>query len=170
MAESDYHSTEMQTSGGFQVKVSPNELTITKSVGAWTYLILGLAFFGVVFVFLRRFPPFLFVLLAVYVFGYFYGRVHNLRCTREYLEVIDVFAWPRRARTRRYLQAQVRDIRRGIVSYDFGRPGRPVFGLVFNAGGERIPMLHDVSGREAQMIFDELQRLGYHISFDPTLR
>lgn len=170
MAESASYSTEMRTSGGFRIEVSPDELTITKSVGAWTYLIFGLVFFGFVVISLRRFPPFLFLVLAVYVFVYFYGRVHNLRCTREYLEVIDVFAWPRKARTRRYKRTDVRDIRRAVVNYDWRRPGGPIYGLVFNVGGERIPTLHDVSGREAQMIFDELQRLGYHISWDPSLR
>jgi hypothetical protein len=166
MADSASYSTEVQTSGGFRLEVSPDELTVTKlTPGLWICLIFGLVSLW----FCSALgAPVLLLGLAVLVLGYFFVRVRNLRCTREYLKVIDVFAWPRETRTMSYKRGDVRDIRLGVVAY--ARYSIPITGLVFNVGDKRIKTLYGLRGREAQKIFDELQRLGFHISYVPAMR
>jgi hypothetical protein len=170
MTESASYSTEVQTSDGFRIEVSPDELTVTTvtSIGTWllTCLTYG-AFLYVVYVLISggRPPIVLLLALAVLVLQYFLVGVQNLRFTRADLEVIDVFRL-RPARTRSYKRDDVREIRVGVVSHS--RYG-PILGLIFEVGDMRFKVLSGLRGREAQKILEELERLGFHLSQDPAM-
>lgn len=169
IAGSAANSTEIEISGGFEIEVSPDELTVTKA-GAistrarlWMYLLYALAFCYILlsagwsssFIFLG-------VLLAAGIFRYLFVGVHNLRCTRENLEVIDVVCG-QTERTWSYPRSDVKGIRFGTVSFSrYGSTG----GLMFEVEGKRIKALYGLKCIEAQKILDELQRLGFDISQD----
>jgi len=107
----------------------------------------------------------LLLLLAVGVLRYFFFGVRNLRCTRENLEVIDVFRG-RAKRTRSYRRGDVGGIRFGSVS--FSRYG-PTGGLISEVAGKRINTLYGLRCIEAQKVLDELQRLGFNVCHDPGM-
>ncbi len=180
MAESASYSTEVQTSGGLRIEVSPDALTITSvtSILTWllTYLTYG-AFFYLSYVLVSggRPSPVLLFLLAALVLQYFVlgdiVGVQSLRFTRENLEVIDIFRF-RPTRTKSYKRDDVREIRVGAVTS--GRCGNPIAGLIFEVGDEQFKAfygqpVYGLRGREAQKIVEELQRLGFHLSHDPAM-
>lgn len=159
--------TSAQTSGGFRIDIGNDGLAVTaispfrfSRPSRKTYLLLGLAFCvglsllqasGSVFVIGAAF------VLVVLILRYTFVETHNLRCTRDNLEVIDLVRG-RTRKTRVFLRTAVREIRFGPVSY--GRYGA-VCGLIFTVADEKVKVLSGLQCVEAQKILDELQRLGY---------
>lgn len=170
VAESSPDSTELQTSGGFRIEISPEQLSVTDDTSAksplWLYLTYA-AFLCYVLVSEGRSSAFLFLLLlsAIRAFQYLFVGVHNLRCTRENLEVIDVFHG-RAKKTRSYKRSDVTGISFGTVSFSrYGATG----GMIFEAAGKRIKALYGLKCVEAQKLLNELQRLGFDVCRDPGM-
>lgn len=169
MAGSAAHSVEPQISGGFRIEISPDELTVTEFTSArtrlWVYLTYAVVFCCLLVSAGRSSEIFLLLLLGASVFRYLFVGVHNLRCTRENLEVIDIF-YGRTRRTRSYKRNDVSGTRFGAVSLSkYG----PTGGLIFEVAGSRIKALYGLRCVEAQKVLDELQRLGFDVCRDPGM-
>jgi hypothetical protein len=170
MAELAPDSTEVRVSGGFRIEISPDELVVSEARSTEASFAIYLTY-GVLFLFIlyklvltNRFLPFFALLLAIVV-RYLFVGIHNLRCTRETLEVIDIFHG-RAKQTKFYTRSEVKTIRFGAVSYSkYGGIG----GLIFEAAGKRIKTLYGLKCAEAQDILDELQRLGFDVYRDPGM-
>jgi hypothetical protein len=105
------------------------------------------------------------ILLVLATLRYWLVGIHDLRCTRDGLAVIDVFHG-RKTKTRFFPRAEVRRVRFGAVSYSkYGA----TCGLIFTAADKSIKTLSGLKCIEAQEILDELQRLGYNVVHDPTM-
>jgi hypothetical protein len=170
-------SVRVQTTGGFRIETHPDEIIVTKAVSAedatatkrWLrYCAYGALLSCALFALLisaRRYPLFLTILLAIAVLQYLFGGVHNLRCTRESLDVVDI-VHGRIRRTRSFPQSEVKRVRFAAVSYSkYGA----ITGLVFTAAGKNIKTLYGLKCVEAQQILYEIQRLGYDVEHDVAM-
>ncbi len=171
MAENADCSTDLQTSGGFRIEITPVGLTVEKAAETqtlWIYLIYAVIFcyFFYALVSVGRPASFLLLLpLAVGVIQYWFVGIHNLRCTRENIEVIDVI----RGRTRRvrsYPRDSVKGIRYGGVSFSMYSS---ICGLILEVEGKPVKTLYGLKCVEAKKILDELQRLGFNVCHDPAM-
>lgn len=166
MAESECHSTELLVSGGFRIEIAADELTVTKTRGKNKYLVLPLAVFVGYLVWDNR-SSWLLILLVAALFGirYWFSAIHNLRCTRETVEVIDIL--PGRAqKTTSYARVDVKEVRFGEVG--LSRYGS-VNGLIFDVADKKVKTLSGLESPEAQRILNELQRLGFNTYNDPGM-
>jgi hypothetical protein len=169
MTESECHSAELQVSGGFRIEISPDELTVTEAKAKHRYLsyLVSAVFIGyLIILVLARGPSSFWVLLLVAaggLWGWFTG-VHNVRCTREMVEVTDIL--PGRVKRTTYARAEVKEVKFGAVS--IARYGS-VNGLIFEVAGKPIKTLYGLRSIEAQRILDELQRLGFNVYSDPGM-
>lgn len=148
------------------IEISQDELTVTKDrskentfstylVGCVVALCFAL-YWGL---------PFSLFLLTMVGIGYLLSRAHNLRCTRETLEVIDIIHY-QGSETRSFSRTEVKGICFGAVSYSkYGA----ICGLVFEAAGKKIKMLYGLKSPEAQKILGELERLGFDVIWDPGM-
>jgi len=100
--------------------------------------------------------------LAIMGLPYWFGKAHNMRCTHQVLEVIDVRRG-RTVQTSSYSRAEVNGIKFGAVAYS--RYGAQC-GLIFEVAGKRIKMLYGLKCVEAQKILHELQNLGFDVCLD----
>jgi hypothetical protein len=163
------YPTDVETSGGFRIETSPEKLTVTRAMSSkarlWIYLTYAFIFFYLLFSVGRSSAFLLLLLLAIGGLRYLFNGVHNLRCDRNNLEVIDIFPG-RTKRTRSYNQSEVSGIRFGAVSFSrYGANG----GLIFEVAGKKIKLLYGLKCIEAQKILDELQRLGFNVLHDPGM-
>jgi hypothetical protein len=177
MTEAAPHIIGIHTSGGFRIETYPDEIVVTKVASAESptgrmrfvrYLAYGALLSCASFALLisaRQFLPFVVIFLAVAILRYLLVGIHNLRCTRDGLDVIDVFHG-RKEKTRLFPRAEVKRVRFGAVSYSkYGA----TCGLIFTAAGKNIKTLSGLKCIEAQEILDELQRLGYDVVHDPAM-
>lgn len=165
------HQAELQTSGGFRIEVSQEGLAAIRDTSLMSrfmlYLFYGFLFLYAVYAFQFQkdnFVPVL-IVLAIFLIGYLFAQDHNLRCTRDNLEVIDVLHG-RTIRTRSFQRSEIKDIRFGIVSM-FSKYA--VCRLIFYGGRQNIKSLYNLKCIEAQTILNELQHLGYDVSIDPGM-
>lgn len=167
MVGSELYPTDVETSGGFRIAVSPDELSVSESsqMQKRAYLIYAVFFCCVLLT--AGWSTVSFVVLAALGVGIFRGflSVHNLRCTRERLDVIDTVLG-RVRRTRSFPRADVKRVMFGAVSLS---KWGTVNGLVFEATGKRIKLLYGLQSVEAQKILEELRRLGFEVHCDPGM-
>jgi hypothetical protein len=171
MAETTSPPTELQTSGGFRIQISQEGLSATQDNSLISrfmlYLFYCFLFLYAVYAFQfqrANFVPVL-IVFAIFLPGFLLSQDHNLRCTRNALEVIDVLHG-RTRRTRSFQRSEIKDIRFGVVS-PFSKYSS--CGLIFTVAGKNIKSLYGLKCVEAQKILNELQRLGYDVSFDPDM-
>lgn len=168
MAGVTVNSPETQVSGGFRLEVSSDEFSVAEATSTrtrlWTSLLYAVVF-GYILVSAAFSASSIITIGVLFLAGalqYLFVGVHNLRCTRDYLQVIDVIRG-RTTRTRSFLRTEVKDIRFGAVS--FSRYGS-IGGLIFEVAGKKIKALYGLRCIEAQKILDELQRLGFDVCRD----
>ena len=168
MNETVTSSSNALTSGGFRIEISPNGMAVTEATSrkAWVSRYLTYAAVAACYAaFSSDRYSWLWVLLLLGladVFRRMIVGVHNLRCTTENLEVIDVFLG-RSEETRTFPRAEVRQVRFGAVSFSrYGNNG----GLIFEAERERVKVLYGLKCIEAQKILEELKRFGFDILVD----
>ena len=167
MADTLAPATQVQNSGGFRIETSADALTVAEATSTsqrlWMYVFYTLL---IGWLLIRSISEKQYILLAIVLLlavGILRGlSVHNLRCTRDNLEVIDVF-YPRTRRIRAYARTDVKQIRFGPASFSkYGAIG----GLIFEATGKRIKVLYGLKCVEAQAILDQLRRLGFDVFAD----
>lgn len=171
ITESAGSSTAPQDSGGFRIEVSPDKLSVIKTQQTRRGLSLFLTYAAGACWLLLRSPDrlllsvVLLLVLGIGIARYFCGADHNLQCTREYLELVDVVRG-RVRQTRQFTRAEVERIHFGTVRQSqYGSTG----GLIFNVAGKRIKTLYGLKCVEAQRIIDQLQRLGFDVWHDPGM-
>ena len=168
MIESECLSTELLVSGGFRIESSPDEITVTEAKSResyFRYLVIAV-FIGYLIIVVLAQPSSFWILLLVAaggLWGWFRG-VHNVRCTRETVEVTDIL--PGRVKRTSYARTEVKEVRFGTVS--IARYGS-VNGLIFEVADKSIKTLYGLRSIEAQRILDELQRLGFRVYSDPGM-
>jgi hypothetical protein len=167
MAVPAAHLTEVQNSSGFRIETSADALTVIEARSAGQrlteYAIYALLIGWCVIKAVSEGQYFILVIAAALAIGILRGlSIHNVRCGRDNLEVIDVFCG-RTTGTRSYAQTDVKRIRFGAVSFSkYGSVG----GLIFEVSGERVKVLYGLKCIEAQKILSELQRLGFDVLVD----
>ena len=159
-------STDVRISGGFRIEISPQELIVTKtgSSAVSTLVLLAVLALGALLSDSSLVYSAI-VVSAVLIGWYLSGVDHNLRCTRERLEVLDVFQI-RAPKTRTYPCSDVKQIAFSAVS--FSKYGS-INGLAFEACGKRVKMLYGLKSVEAKIILDELERLGFDVFHDVAM-
>ena len=173
MDESECHSTELLVSGGggFRIEISPDEVTVTeaKEKGRYLSYLVSAVFIGYLIIQVLAQPSSFWILLLVAaggLWGWFKGvhGVHNVRCTRETVEVTDILSG--RVKRTSYARTEVKEVRFGTVSVaSYGA----VNGLIFEVADKPITTLFGLRPIEAQRILDELQRLGFKVYSDPGM-
>jgi hypothetical protein len=165
MAESESPSTEVLVSGGFRIEISLNEIAVTGAKGNKKYIPILLAAVFIGYLLNRSSPFWILVIIAMAGLQYWFRGVHNMRCTRETLEVTDVS--PGRAnRIKSYARTDVKEVRFGEVAVSkYGGTG----GLIFQVADKQIKTLYGLKPIEAQRILNELQRLGFDVYQDPGM-
>ncbi len=171
MAESECHATELLVSGGFRIEISPDQLTVTESKEKGRYLsyLVSAVFIGYLIIVVLARPSSFWVLLLVAaggLWGWFKGvhGVHNVRCTRETVEVTDIL--PGRVKRTSYARTEVKEVKFGGVSV--ARYGA-VNGLIFEVENKSIQTLYGLRPIEAQRILEELKRMGFNVYSDPGM-
>lgn len=162
-------SPEIVVSGGFRMEVSPDELRVSKSKPRqgmlWVSVVYAALFSFLLLAHgLNAALIFLGLLFAGHVYSFLLGS-RSLLCTREDFSVISVF--PRRQKiTKTYPRAQVENVVFGTVSFSkYGANN----GLIFRLKDKRVKALGGLKSIEADLILNELERLGYKVGRDPAM-
>jgi hypothetical protein len=168
------HLTGVQLSGGFRIESLPDELTVTRDAwlsfsslrSRWAYFLLLSFWLLVLAVSAGRF--FYIGIALGFVTGflrYMFAEVHNLHCTRDSLDVIDVVRG-RQKRTRSFPRTEVKNISYRALNYPMGAQHAT---LVVTLATQRIEALYRLKCVEAQQILYEIQRLGYDVEHDVAM-
>jgi hypothetical protein len=104
-------------------------------------------------------------LLVVAIVQFVFAKIHDVRCTRDSLEVIDI-SHGGTVRTRSFLKSEIKRVRFGTVSYS---RYSAVTGLLFTAQSNDIKALYGLKCIEAQAILEEIQGLGYDVEHDVAM-
>ncbi len=171
MTETAPHLIGVRTTGGFQIETRQDELIVTASLLTGrkrlvSYLACGIIFSCIFLFSASRYSLFFVIFLAIIIaLQYAFTGIHNLRCDRDSLDVIDVFHF-RPKRTRSFRRDEVKRVRFGAVSYSkYGA----ICGLVFTVASKDIKSLYGLKCVEAQRILREIQRLGYDVEHDVAM-
>lgn len=166
---------ETVAAGGFRIEIGPDELTVTADRKTKEHSVLYMlvaVLSAPIYIFTLIFGshgywPYL--LIAVFLIvspaalrNWRRGQ-NTLHCTRESLEVINLFRRRIRATTP-YRKEEVKRIEFGVVSGSFS--DHPSCGLIFTVAGKKVKMLDGLEIIEAQRLLSELKRLGYDTVYD----
>ena len=165
-------TTGVQTSGGFRIESRPDQLIVWKnspsiqnSVTKYlAYVILGCTLLVALASGVRYFLAMAFF-VAMAIIHFVFDKIHNVRCTRDTFEVIDI-SHGRTVRTRSFPRPEVKRVRYGAVSYS--KYGAST-GLVFTVQDKEIKALYGLKCVEAQKVLSEIERLGYDVEHDVAM-
>jgi len=171
-------------SGGFRIEIHPDELTVTRNRTAFqpkNKTALGIIWKVFIFIFIAFYALFSFLPTALkggYAFlGIFAAMIglpalwaysqgsKNLHCTRDNLEVIQVA----RGKVRNKWAYPKDSVKRvGFAPVSYSRYGSTC-GLIFRAQGKKVKTLVGLECPEAQIILQQLDRLGFDIVHDVAM-